>query len=274
MLSGLVRLIKRLLVFLPGLFLAYIAIFDIYPVLSKLIPSPISLLITYLITAYILIPSLLRVIRIVFPPAHFPHYSVTPDGFASDPVNIIIFGSEKSLKAAFKKAGWYQADPKNIKSILRLLSSILLRREYRQAPFSNLYLLGRKQDIGFQKPIDNHPYKRHHVRFWHIKKDRFNAMDSRVKYWLFHNRPGNNKTIWLGAPSRDIGLGIIKHNAQITHMIHSDTNTERDLIIKDLGAANVIKSHQLSDLTEPYTLTNRVISGYLESDGKVAIITL
>ncbi len=42
-------------------------------------------------------PALIRLFRIIHPPDHLPLYCVTPDGFASDPLNIGLISTRRQL---------------------------------------------------------------------------------------------------------------------------------------------------------------------------------
>src|SRR5687767_2986000 len=88
MIAPYVRFVKRFLILIPGIVVAYFAYVDILPFFDRGVPWIFALLATYALTAYILIPLALRFIRYVFKPTHVPLYSTTPDGFACDPVNI------------------------------------------------------------------------------------------------------------------------------------------------------------------------------------------
>lgn len=277
MLTSFARLIKRLLVFLPGLLVAFYVIRDVYPVLDRQIPAAPALLLAYLLAAYVLIPGILRLFRLVFPPKHVPLYSTTPDGFASDPIQIGLFGTKEQVTSAMRQIGWHQADKRTPMTLLKLGFSILLRKPYPTAPFSTLYLLGHSQDLGFQLPVDNNPRHRHHVRFWAVKSQVAEHFKEDIAFWEKHHRDKNkkdNETLWLGAASLDIGLGVIRHNAQITHMIHPDTNAERELIVGSLKKAKLCKNIKRVTIAKPYQLRNRVLTGYLEADGKLAICEL
>ena len=67
--------------------------------------------------------------------------------------------------------------------------SFVFNRPYPTAPFSSLYLFGRKQDIGFQKAIDGSPRKRHHVRFWALSPERVEETVNTPEFWLNADRP-------------------------------------------------------------------------------------
>jgi hypothetical protein len=269
------RFLKRFAVLLPGIGIAYLSIRDIFPAFDKRLPLGLAVLITYVIAAYILIPAALRVVRIFFSPRHLPLYSVTPDGFASDPLNVGIIGTREQLIKAMKASGWYEADEKAPHNILRQALSILLDREYLTAPMSNLYLFGRKQDIGFEIPIEGGRGHRHHVRFWATRFEDNNPLSAKSIHWYERkSKHGGGRLLWLGAASKDIGLAFIRHNVQITHMIHPDTTQERMLIIDGLQRTGLVENVQNITLREPYALRNRAIGGHLRTDGVLRVATL
>jgi hypothetical protein len=76
----------------------------------------------------------------------------------------VLTGTLQQLNAAFKLAGWSQADLLGLASSRRMIRAFVFNSPYPTAPFSTLYLFGRGQDVGFQKAIDNSPRKRHHFR--------------------------------------------------------------------------------------------------------------
>lgn len=277
MIETFLRFIKRFLIFLPGILVTYFAIRDIYPVINRRLPATIAVLTTYVIAAYVIIPLCIRLIRLFSTPRHVPFYSTTPDGFASDPLNIALFGTSQGVVNAMSAIGWKLADARNLKTLAKLGAALLLKRAYPNAPFSNLYLLGRSQDLGFQLSVDNNPRHRHHVRFWAVKPAVAERFKEHLAFWQTlspDKELDDEKYLWLGAASLDTGLGIIRHNAQITHMIHHDTNAERKLIVSSLNKAGQLKSQKTVKIAKPYQLRNRVITGYLQTDGKLTICEL
>ncbi|GAC1391692.1 MAG: LssY C-terminal domain-containing protein [Candidatus Saccharimonadales bacterium] len=269
------RNLKRFIVLVPGLILAYVAAQNIFPFFDRHVPDAIAILITYVVTAYGLIPIVMRIIRIIFKPSHIPVYSTTPDGFASDPINIGIVGTKQELIASFQKAGWNVADKRTVRSLLKLSVKTLTGQQYKTAPFSSLYLLGRSQDIGFEKPFGKSTSYRHHVRFWGLTYSLDPRYSDHVHFWQQrYTARTPDRLVWIGAASRDIGIRFIRHNAQLTHMIHPDTNVERELIVHDLTKAQQIKSIQTIKASDPYSLSNRVLGGYLISDGELSICEL
>lgn len=277
MLIRLIRLTKRLFVLGIGIGVVYLAVWHFFPFFDNRIPLALALLATYIFTAYFFVPILFRVFRLFVRPKHIPLYCTTPDGFASDPINIGVIATRQQLEKAMKKAGWHKAHKRTPYTLLRMMRSIITRRPYKNAPFSSLYLFGRKQDLGFQKPFGDHPSYRHHVRFWACHLDGPEAFHEHVHFWQrFHRPSGDNKSrqLWIGAASRDVGIMPIKHNMQLTHMIDPDTNAERDLIVHDLRMSHSVAKTITEKVHPGLSLPNRVIGGILHTDGKLRICIL
>lgn len=277
MLTYAVRIFKRFAILLPGFAIAYFSVRNIFPYFEKRLPLAVAILATYALAAYVLIPAIIRVIRIIRPPLHLPLYSVTPDGFASDPVNIAVTGSRRELIQAMQAAGWFMADPHtSLRNLIRHGLSTLFNWYYPTAPVSSLYLFGRHQDLAFQKPIPGVAGgNRHHVRFWATTFDDRKKITARSIHW-HHASTGNRKDtlLWVGAASLDNGITHIRHNFQITHMIHPDTNAERELIVHDLKAAGYAGRVRYIRLGKPYKLMNRAFRGQLHADGRLALVSL
>jgi hypothetical protein len=181
-------------------------------------------LLVYLVVAYVLLP--LGWIRYAHRHpgwADAPRITHTIADIPGDPLNLALVGNEPDVKKILLTAGWYPADPLTLKSCLEMAEAALLKRTYDDAPVSNLYLFGRKEDLAFEKPVGDNPRKRHHVRFW--KWDQLGA----------EGRP-----VWFGAATYDERVGLSHTTAQITHHIAADIDTERDHVIGTLEQTGVL----------------------------------
>lgn len=208
-----------------------VLIFTIYTVYRLLIGEIVSgdrrftaILALWLISAYIFLPRIHRWFSRVYLPNYFIGRVRTYDGILGDPINIAVNGSKTSLISAMKKAGWVEADPLNKKSALLMIKASILRKSYPNAPVSSLFLFNKKQDLAFQKEVDNNPRKRHHVRFWSTPKN----------WWL----PGGYEADWLGAATFDKSVGLSGFTLQITHKIAENTDEERDFVVSSVISAN------------------------------------
>ena len=140
-----------------------------------------------------------------------PRITQTGALIPGDPLNLSFIGSEDDLVAAMLAAGWHPADPITLRSSLRIAESTVFHRAYIDAPVSNLYLFGSKEDLAFEKPAGRDASKRHHVRFW--KAPQLDAQ----------GRP-----CWFGAITFDSKVGFSHTTGQITHHIAPDIDAERD----------------------------------------------
>jgi hypothetical protein len=279
MVSLLWRSLKRVAVLVPGIIIAYISVRDILPYFDRRLPIGIAIVVTYALAAYLLIPATLRIWRLFVPAKHLPLYCITPDGFASDPLNIGLIGSRRQLIEAMTTAGWHVAEPYTLRNATYEVISTILKKPYHGEPITALYLFGRKQDIGFEiQLIEQGRGHRHHVRFWATTFQDIDNLSQETINWRDRKQEAVGKNLlWLGAASRDAGIALIKHSIQLSHMIHEDTNAERKFIIDGLAERSLAESITTLTLSKPYRLANRswrLRSGYLNTDGKLLILRL
>ena len=139
------------------------------------------------------------------------------DGIPGDPLNVALIGSEAEVKSIMTAAGWHAADPLGLRSDLAIAADTVLKRPDVDAPVSNLFLFGRKEDLAFEQPVGDNPRKRHHVRYWRCEKE-----DAR-------GRP-----LWIGSVTYDERVGLSHTTGQITHHIAPDVDAERDRLFDEL----------------------------------------
>ncbi len=203
---------------------------------------------------------------------HLPRFTTTGDGLPGDPVNLALVGTLQELHTAFAAAGWLGADGLSLASSWRMIKAFVFNKAYPTAPFSTLYLFGRGQDIGFQKAIDQSPRKRHHIRFWALSIARAQASLGTASFWLNTDRPPREeRVLWVGAGTRDTGIGLTKMTFKITHATDSDTNAERDFIVDELGKVGVIGDVTLHKSGDH--LVGKRVNHYI-ADGEVAVAEL
>jgi hypothetical protein len=275
-------LLRRALIFALVAGLAYFTVFQLFPYIDDRLPSLIAVLATYLIMAYAVIPAFIRVFRLFERPNHIPTSAMTGDGWPSDPVNVAILAhSEKDFVWAMQKAGWHKADEKTPRSALKIMWSVIANKPYLNAPFSNLYLFGRKQDIGFQIPVGNSPRRRHHIRFWKVTHQSVlaNGQTSHEHngFWhtLFAKFWHKEQTLWVGACLYDSGpIAILWRNGQINHKNHPDADYEREFLLQTLQDANTVKSVESIPSGAPYRKRGQNIGLTIVSDGLVKLCEL
>jgi hypothetical protein len=149
----------------------------------------------------------------------------TAQGIPGDPINVGLVGSKPDVLCAMHAAGWYPADPITLRSSLEIVGSVVLDRPYRDAPVSNLFYEGRREELAFEKPEGRSADRRQHVRFWEVLK-----------------QGEEGRPVWLGAATFDRRVGFSHYTGQVTHHIAPDIDAERERLTNDLKAARVVEA--------------------------------
>jgi len=177
----------------------------------------VAVVVVWLLSAYVILPALWR---------HYEHHPAcrwapkttrTAAGIPGDPLNVGLIGTEEEVVQTIIGLGWDPADPITAESSFFIAYSVLLDRPYADAPVSDLFVFGRKQDLAFQKPVGGSASQRHHVRFWNSKE-----------------LGQGGVPLWIGAVTFDRSVGLSYTTGQITHHIGPDIDTERDGLFADL----------------------------------------
>lgn len=172
----------------------------------------------WFIAAYLLFPDLWKRYAHRHPAfENMPGVTYTGDGIPADPINVSLIGTKAEVMKIMLAAKWYPADPLTLKSCLEIAEASVFKRAYEDAPVSNEYLFGRKQDLAFEQAVGDNPRHRHHVRLW--ESDR---------------RGLDGRPIWLGAAIYDERVGLSRTTGQITHITSGNVDAERDLLFRDL----------------------------------------
>ncbi len=267
----LIRLLQRAAILALGAFAIWLIVFVIFRFAHQKLPLILAFSATYLAAAYVILPYAVRMGLKIQHRKHVPRYPITGDGLPGDPINLALIGDLAQLRTAFAAAGWTGADRLDIASSCRMVWAFVFARPYPTAPFSSLFLFGRAQDIGFQKPIGDSPRRRHHVRFWAKSLTQAQAHATSARFWLNKDRPDENaRVIWLGAATRDTGFSLTQMTFQITHATDSDTNAERTYIIEALAACGAINDALL------YKAGRHIAAGvnHYVTDGEIAVAEL
>lgn len=250
--------LKRFLYLAVSLFVGFI-VYD--NLISDLLSNPINgvfnFLLLWALTAYIVLPRVHRFLTKVYVPDYFIGRVRTGDGLLGDPVNLAVIGTKKQLIQVMKKDGWEIADELSAKSSWAMVRSTIRNISYPTAPVSSLFLFGNKQDIAFQKEINNNPKARHHVRFWKTPAG-----------WYL---PGGHEADWVGAATFDRRVGFSLFTGQITHKIAENTDEERDFVGKSLAKSG--KKEIIRHFSTAYHSKNGG-GDAIKTDGSLVVVDL
>ncbi|MEP6671023.1 MAG: LssY C-terminal domain-containing protein [Chthoniobacter sp.] len=186
-----------------------------------------------------------------------PHITVTGAHIPGDPLNLSLIGVESDVTSALVAAGWYSADAITIRSSLHIAESTIFHRPYLDAPVSNLFLFGHKEDLAFEKPAGRDPRERHHVRFWKAPE-----LDAQ-------GRP-----CWLGAVTFDRSVGFSHTTGQITHHIASDIDAERDGLVADLQRVGRVETLDWKNDFQPESEGRNGGGDRWQTDRRMAVVIL
>ena len=132
----------------------------------------------------------------------------------ADPLNVVMIGTSDAIFPALARRGWHVTETTRLSSAWHTILSSLLRRVYRYAPVSPLYVFDRPQDIALQKPRGN-VNQRNHMRLWIAPVSVGGAR------------------VWVGQISRDIGVRLTWKTIT-THKIDPDVDETRWYLMQDL----------------------------------------
>jgi len=124
------------------------------------------LLLAWILAAYVVLPWLWKHYEHQPELEDAPKVSLTASGIPGDPLNVALIGPERDIVGSMLKAGWFPADPITLGTSVRIARSVLRHKPYPDAPVSNLYVFGHRQDLAFEKAEGGSASRRHHVRFW------------------------------------------------------------------------------------------------------------
>jgi hypothetical protein len=212
---------------------------------------------SYTIAAYLILPSYWTHYEHQTRLATLPMVTQTAQGIPGDPINVGLVGDTKDVLCAMQAAGWYPADPVTFRSSIEIVGSVLLDRPYRDAPVSNLYYLGRHEDLAFEKPDGTSADRRHHVRFWKVLE-----------------QGEEKRPVWLGDATFDRGVGMSHYTGAITHHIDADIDAERALLTANLETAGMVEAkYQVTGIGPTMAARNGGGDSYY-TDGEVWILRL
>jgi len=169
-----------------------------------------------------------------------------------DMLNVALIGDLDQVTKTFEDAGWFTADARDRKSVLRTYAAYANKKPYASAPVSALYNRGLLPDLVFQKSF-NTTARRHHIRLWEV------------------DVPGGGKA-WIGAASQDTNITYNLWRMSLSHRIDPLIDRERIMFINDLTASGCLAS--VEDIERPQHSQLSRIADTATTDGTLTIAAL
>ena len=225
--------------------------------LSRWALIPLAGLAIYFLLAYVLMPLRDKGMVHLHPGLYAGgQVARTATGLPGDPLNIALVGSKADLARALLAAGWHPATALGVESSVRIAVDTVLDKPDPEAPVSSLYLFGRREDLAFEKPVGHGPKERHHVRFW-------KSTDTE-----------NNRPVWIGSATHDIGVELSHTTGQVTHHIAAAVDEERDMILAELTTAKQVMATTWIDRFQTELQGRNGGGDPWRTDGRLPIVTL
>jgi len=179
----------------------------------------------------------------------------------ADLLNIVFVGSQDEVEAAFREAGWHNADPSSRRAWMKNLYALLNNSGYQQQPMMTFFLNGKPQDMNWQKSLNSYG-RRDHLRIWQWAPtettDSIDSIDS----------------VWISSSTHDTGAVLAVKYRGFVHHIAPDIDEERSTVIRDLNFAGCVRSVTYVSRTEMPTATHNATGDVMRTDGSVAVIAL
>jgi len=183
-----------------------------------------------------------------------PQRASGKDGKPGDPLNLVVVGNISEIREVFKQAGWGEAKRKTGKAVWDTVRAVAGDEGFGQAPVSDLYLFGHREDLAFEKMLNTF-LKRHHLRLWRTAAT-----------------TPDGREIWLGAATHDTGLDV--HPGVVSHEIDPDLDAERTKVGADLRVTGRVTDEQLVGRPNPLSQGLTATGGAWKTDGRLLVIDL
>jgi hypothetical protein len=184
-----------------------------------------------------------------------PRRVTTRKNVDADLLNIVFMGSQDEVKAAFRQAGWDNADPVSRRAMLKSLYALLNNSGYPQQPMTTFLLHGKPEDMNWQKSLNSYD-RRDHLRIWQ---------------WTFK---GTTESVWISSSTHDTSAVLAVKYKGFVHHITPDVDDERATVIRDLNFAGCVRSVSYVSNPEMPTATHNATGDAMYTDGSVAVVAL
>ncbi len=184
-----------------------------------------------------------------------PVRSETGDNQPADVTNVMFFGTEQQVAAAFEESGWTEADDVGVKSGLKTFQATIRQSGYGSSPFMTLKLAGSPPQFAYQKGLDT-VAKRHHLRIYH-QPAKYQGLD-----------------VWVATATHDIGIGSSRKGTKWFHRIDPHIDRERERIKNELLLSGVAQSYALVDRKHVAQINANATGDKLITDRKMLVLML
>ena len=184
-----------------------------------------------------------------------PQRTTTVKSVGADLVNLVFMGSQDQVQAAFREAGWRNADPVSRHSAMRNFYALLNNSGYAQQPMMTFLIDGKPEDMNWQKNLNSYG-RRDHLRIWQWTPE------------------GATQPVWLVSSTHDAGAVLSVKYKGFVHHISPDIDDERATVIRDLNFSGCVKSVTYIPRPGVSTFKQNATGDPIRTDGSIAAVQL
>lgn len=173
----------------------------------------------------------------------------------ADLLNLVFLGSSDQVNAAFRDAGWHNADPASSRTWLKNIYALLNHSGYAQQPMMTFLLNGQPQDMSWQKSLNSYG-QRDHLRIWQLPSSEANG------------------SVWVSSSTHDTRAVLAIKYKGFVHHIAPDIDDERSTVIRDLKFAGCVRSVSYVSRSKMPTTIRNATGDVMHTDGSIAIVAL
>ncbi len=163
-----------------------------------------------------------------------PHSTEGIFGAPQEPVSVVFVASRGDLEAAFRAAGWIEAEPFGLGSTVQAFVAGLSGQSDAAGPVTPSFLGDEPNALAFNLPLGATFAQRHHIRIWTTSLE-----------------TSDGRPIWEATASFDAGFELSPTTGFPTHHIDPNIDAERAFVVMTLAGAGEITSQQTIQLVPP-----------------------
>jgi membrane-associated phospholipid phosphatase len=185
-----------------------------------------------------------------------PHYTASLFGNRQEPVSLIFVGTRASLEAAFRAAGWSEAQTLTIASFGQEVAAGISQQNDPAGPVTPSFLGDEPNALAFDQTVGGTVAQRHHVRIWSTTVETTQGLP-----------------VWLATASFDEGFELAPRVFLPTHKIDPNIDAERAYLVASLQSAGAVTSTDTIQLVPAQSGHNFAGDPFF-TDGDAVIVRL
>lgn len=185
-----------------------------------------------------------------------PHYTEGLTGLRQEPISLVFVGTRTQLEAAFKAAGWTEAEHFSFRAVTVGVQAALSHRSAPAGPVTPSFLAEQPNVLAFSLPVGATFAERHHIRLWSTTI-----------------QTSAGQPLWLATASFDKGFELAPSTGLPTHQIDPNIDAERSFVVTSLQTSGLVQRAETIQLT-PSEASYNFDGDPFHTDGQAVVLYL